>query len=571
MNVLRRFGGSPISWAATAAFVTLMVLWTIVTPAFRNPDEPQHVNRVLRIAEGGGWPKPTEAFVLPEVLRAKTVSGFSAVDGQQGNWVGGTLLPGVRPTIPESELKFYAPYSGRPVPSPEERLPVPQLELTRPVDPHANGDQMVQHPPLYYAISAGVVTVTGALDWPFDRTLTLMRLVSVAMVGLLPLMAFSVTRTLTGNRRLADLAALIPLGIPQLASLGGSVTNDALVIFLGGVATVLMARVLVGDRTWRTLILLAVTLGLALFTKGTLLLLVPVVGLAVVVGSRWARGTPALSWLATVVRLAAVWALAFAIGGWWWLVNLIRYGTIQPSGVPTGPGSSIAIDRPRSSIVEFTGIWLDKLSNTFWGTFGQLELPLPQVVVTVSTVLLLVPVLLAFRRRETRVPLLVLLSFLVLTAAAVFWQTWQSHLDNARYGGIQGRYLFGALVAVFAAVAIGLGTFGREGGRLQRWLPVAVLPVVLLSAAYGLWVAFRGYYIDIGWTVGAAFRRMTDWSPWPDIGVRALIVFLALLCLAVFGLALRAALRRDRDSGPLGDDTLPGAPIRPPVTVGAGA
>src|SRR3982750_777157 len=95
--------GSPVAWAATVVFVATMVLWTIVTPAFRSPDEPQHVNSVLRLAEGGGWPAPGEAFVLPEVLRAKTLIGYSAVDGQIGNWAGGNLLPGVRPSIPEED------------------------------------------------------------------------------------------------------------------------------------------------------------------------------------------------------------------------------------------------------------------------------------------------------------------------------------------------------------------------------------------------------------------------------------------------------------------------------------
>ena len=63
---------------------------------------------------------------------------------------------------------------------------------------------------------------------------------------------------------------------------------------------------------------------------------------------------------------------------------------------------------------------------------------------------------------------------------------------------MQGRYLFGGLVAVFAAIAIGVGSLGREGGRLQRWLPTIALPLVLLVAAYGLLVAFDGFYIDVG-------------------------------------------------------------------------
>jgi 4-amino-4-deoxy-L-arabinose transferase-like glycosyltransferase len=420
-----------------------------------------------------------------------------------------------------------------------------------------HGDQMTQHPPLYYAVSAGVVVATGSLDWSFDRTLTLMRLVSVAMVGFLPIMAFSVTRRLTGNRRLADVAALLPLAIPQLASLGGSVSNDALVILLGGLMTVLLARILTGDRSWRTYLLVAAVLGAALLTKGTLLVLVPVVGLVVVVGARRAtRGEPALAWVPTLVRLAAVWGLAFVIGGWWWAVNILRYGTVQPAGFQAVE----ATDRPRSPLLEFTGIFWEKTTGTFWGTFGQLELPLNQTVVTVLTLLVIAAVALAWRRKGLRTVLLLLLSFVLLTLVAVYLETYSAHLENGRYAGMQGRYLYGGLVAVFAAMAIGLGSFGREGGNWQRWLPVVTLPLSLVVAVYGLWVAFDGYYLDIGWTVSAAWQRMVDWSAAPGWAAQGLVAGMVLLSLLAFGLAVRAALRRGDDAE--AEDT-PVAPREP--------
>jgi 4-amino-4-deoxy-L-arabinose transferase-like glycosyltransferase len=532
-------------------FLAVMVLWTVVTPAFRSPDEPQHVNSVLRLAEGDGWPPPAEAFVRPEVLRAKTLTGFSAVDGQLGNWIGGTLLPGVRPQIPEEDLRFFVPYSGQPVTPPEDRLPFGELELSPGVDPRMHGDQMTQHPPLYYAVNAAIVTATGSLSWPFDRTLILMRLVSVAMVMWVPLMAFSVTRTLTGNRRLADLAAVLPLAVPQLAALGGSVQNDALVILLGGLVAVLLAKVLRGDRTWRTLVVLGVTLGLGLLTKGSLLALVPVVGLAVVVGAR--RGPP-LGWRPAVLRLAVVWVVAFAVGGWWWAVNILRYGTIQPSGVPAEHEPSVGSGADTKSLVEFAGVFWAKITNTFWGTFGQLELPLPRPLVIVLSLLLLALVGLGLRRRPSRLPLLVLLAVFVLTAALVFWQMYESHLRTGQFAGIQGRYLYGALVPVFAAAAIGAGALVPEGGRLERWLPALLLPPVLLSAAFGLWVGFRGYYVDVGWTVAEAWQQMTDWSPLPDSAVRGLAGAVLLLALVAEAVAVRVALRRDDGRRPPAED-----------------
>jgi 4-amino-4-deoxy-L-arabinose transferase-like glycosyltransferase len=459
-----------------------------------------------------------------------------------GNWIGGTLLPGVRPQIPEEDLPFFAPYSGRPVTPPEDRLPFGELELDPDVDPRMHNDQMTQHPPLYYAVNAAVVTASGSLGWPFDRTLILMRLVSVAMVMWVPLMAFSVTRTLTGNRRLADVAAVLPLGVPQLAALGGSVQNDALVILLGGLAAVLLAKVLTGDRSWRTLGLLAVILGLGLLTKASLLALVPVVGIGVVVGARRAAAS---SWLSTVVRLAAVWGVAFAVGGWWWAVNIVRYGTIQPSGVPAGHEPSVGSGADTKSAPEFAVVFWEKITNTFWGTFGQLELPLPRPLVIVLSVILLALIGLGLSRRSSRLPLLVLLAVFALTAALVFWQMYQSHLRTGQYAGIQGRYLFGGLVPVFAAAAVGLGALSRDGSRLERWLPALLLPPVLVSAGFGLWVGFRGYYIDIGWTAGRAWQRMIDWSPLPDWAVRGVVGGVVMLALVALAVAVRAALRPD--------------------------
>jgi 4-amino-4-deoxy-L-arabinose transferase-like glycosyltransferase len=568
VGALRR-AGTPLAWVATLLFALLMVAWTIVTPGFRNPDEPQHVNSVLRVAEGEGWPPPSKAYMAPEVLRAKTLTGFSAIDGQVGNWAGGTLLPGVRAGVAPQDLMFYALFSLQSPTPVDDRLPFDALTLEPGVDLAQHGDQMTQHPPLYYAVDAGVLRAFGALDWRFDRTLALMRLCSVAMVLPLPLLAAATARRFTRRRRVADLAAFLPLAVPQLAALGGSVTNDALVILLGGVLTYGLARVLTGDRTWRTVVLVGVTLGLALLTKGTMLAAVPVAGLAVVVG---ARRAVALPWGPVLGRLAVVWGIGFGIGGWWWAVNYLRYGTFQPDGVPQDGLAGLVVDRPRVSVWAFGDVFWDKMTLTFWGDFGQLELPLAQPLVVALTVVLVLLALLAFRARGKRVPLLILLSFPVAVLLALFAGTYSAHLVYGRFGGIQGRYVYGGLIIILVAVALGLGEIARLAGRAGRAVLPVVVALALANAGYAMWFAFRGYYLDVDWTLAEGWERMVQWSPWPEWAVAGLGVAILLVGLIALGLAAVEPGPRAADGNAPSPEGVPAdGPVPDPAVVAEAA
>jgi len=510
-----REGSIPLAaWVALGAFVALLTFWAIMTPAYRAPDEPQHVSAALGIAQGEGWPRPAAAEIDPGVLRSAVLAGFLTTPDQPTS--RGNTLPGVHVATGRSTPPLYSAVGPTPV---DQRPPYDALE-----GPTGFTNQMTQHPPGYYAAQAAVYIALGADDWRWDRQLMLMRLVSVAMVGWLPLLAFLTARRLSGSAVVGSAAAYLPLAVPQLAHVGSSVGNDALVILLGAVLVTALTYLLTGSRHALTLVAVAVSLGLGLLTKGLVLPLVPATAVALVLGLR----RTGLSWSATALRSLLTLTGAFVIGGWWWLLNLLRYGTLQPNGQ--------GVDRPRAApsvgVLDFAGRFVEQVNTSFWGNFGWLELPLPGLVTTGLAVIAAVLVVAAFADRAARVPLLVLGLLPLVSVVALFVSLYAVHLRDGRFNGTQGRYLFGSLLVLLAAAAIGGSVLGRLARVPDRWLVPLVALGCAAVAAYGGWTAFAGFYLDTGIDRSAAWATMTAWSPWPGWLVTAQLALVLILLVA---------------------------------------
>ncbi len=498
-----------------------------MTPAFRAPDESQHVNSVLRLAEGGGWPAPGDARMLPEVLRARTVSGFTNKDTQTGNWNGGNVLPGYVRVNPQLNLRYFALFSGRSPAPIADRLPFNQLAPNH--EASVQVDQMTQHPPLYYAVVAGVYRALGADDWRFDRALGLMRLVSVAMVMWTPLLCWLTSRRLTGSIRVSNAACLLPLGVPQLAHIGASVTNDALVIALGGVGIAMISYLLTGARSSHFVLALGVVLGASCMTKATLLPMILTAFLAygvVSVRSRRAESTRQSS----VVKFAMLGGVTVALGGWWYVVDLLRYGTLMPAGYTVPIFDNQA---PKMTLLAFTGPFLQKVGTSFWGSFGYLELPLAPAVVVIATLVAALPLLAALSSAALRSNFYVLLSLPLMSACYLFYTTYHLHLQYGSLPGLQGRYLFVGLVPLAAAGATGLNALlMRQAATRRLFLPIVALCAVGM-ALYGLFVAFNGFWVAGGASYAREFTRMTAWSPYPTWLVVAVLAVCLAACVLV--------------------------------------
>jgi 4-amino-4-deoxy-L-arabinose transferase-like glycosyltransferase len=320
---------------------------------------------------------------------------------------------------------------------------------------------MTQHPPGYYAVAAAVYRLAGAGDWRYDRALLLLRaLTALTVAAVLPVCCFAAARDLTGSEPVGVLAAFVPLLVPQLHFLGGTATNDGLTIATTAVVWALAVRVLCAGPTRRRLLLLALAMGAACWTKGTALTLLPVIVLAVALGYRRLRGPG--SWVRPALGgVVGVGVLAGVLGGWWWVLNVIRYGGLQPSGftpveIPAGSFDPMGLPA-------YLWLFVARIRWTFFLEVGgrqPADLDGLTAVLAVAFTVLCVAGVVALRRAGDRA---VLLLGIAGMTGLLFHTTYTAHLASGLLPGIQGRYLFVLLVPIAVLAAAGLAP-ARGGG-----------------------------------------------------------------------------------------------------------
>jgi small subunit ribosomal protein S36 len=497
-------------WFATALFGLVAALWTVAVPPMRAPDEPAHVDLILYLAEGHGYPGYDERY-FGESLELDTKRYL--VDSRF-HWPTFDASE----AVPRGERPDVADLGGT-APDEEARPP----NLSRPDFPRAY-NQMPQHPPLYYEGMAALLRVERWLlpgdELPgLDRELGLLRLANVLLLLPLPLLAWAGARRIGGSNRAATVAALLPLGLPQLLHIAASVNNDNLLILLGGVLAVLLAGVARGRRAWRTDVAVAVVLGLALLTKAFAVMFVPAVVVAYGLCA-WTTGRRR----ATAVGLGRVGVVSAVLGGWWWIGNLIREGQVAPT---TETLTRTESDRPpefHADMIGFVWTFAGRMITRTWAWIGfrnpKFELPGPVVVLAMAVVIVAV-VAAAIRARPGRSadggPRRADIAFAWLAVAMlllfVMRRAWGLYETTGLYAFIQGRYLYSALVGPMAVVAIGLVALFR-----RRAVPVTLAGTLILQG-WVLLEVVRGSWSGPGML--GPVRGMLAWSPWPPLLVIA--------------------------------------------------
>jgi 4-amino-4-deoxy-L-arabinose transferase-like glycosyltransferase len=525
-------------WTATALHLGVMVIFTLLYPAYWGFDETGHVSRVLAAQNGNITPTPgAEPYVggVNNSYQMYTVH-------EQPPFI--TYKPPPRDARPS-----FIALGGAEAHPPPGQLP----------------NQLAQHPPGYYVLAAGVLDVVpGAASLAWDQTVGLLRLLDVVFLLPLPYLCWAIVRRFS-RPRIAVAAAFAPILLPALERLGGSVNNDDLLILLTSIFMLQIGKVLTGDLRRRVAVAMGVSLTLALLTKGFALVLPPVAVLAYVVAwqrARRARGLFPWPQVAIVV-------VAGAIGGLWWLRNLVVYNTVQPPGLTKAQANQVWPPLPPGSKPEHVGTYLhhvlDRMTTDAWGALGLTVPPsLPGAITLIASVVAVALMLLAFvsciagRRNAGAVPsgagpvqqaprastvdLGLLLLPTVLVVVPLLYHGWSDYSRTGQLIGIQGRYLYPDFVGLVAIAAVGGEFVGSAAPKwVERLLPLLACVLAIGIEVTAFYVVLTKMWLTNGTLLNGNASRLARAigadSPWPGSVTIAILGFTALSGLvAVVGL-----------------------------------
>jgi 4-amino-4-deoxy-L-arabinose transferase-like glycosyltransferase len=448
---------APLPRGALALVLTLFVLlaglYSVVVPAFETPDEVWHYAFIQHVASGQGLPV--------------SAPNTQALWRQQGVQAPGyyVLAAGLTAWIDQSDFPtLYARAN-------------PHAALGRP-DAVANRNFLIHY---------------ASEGWPWSGALLalhLTRLLSVALGAVTLWAAYQAVAPLIGPRPALTGVAIFAF-IPQFIFISAAASNDNAVNAL--VALVLWQIVLLSVATPVAaytpgklrvrFLLLGVLLGLAALSKLSALALLGLAGTAVA-GVAW----QARSWRILVAGAVWIGLPVLLIAGWWYARNWRLYG--DPLAWNVWEANILLRVAPagwRTIAAE-----LGSLERSFWGLFGWLNVPYPDLVYTFFRALAGLVVLgwgvaavqwLRGGRRVDRRGWGALLLLLWLLLLAVAWLRFMRVAPAA-----QGRYFFPAAPTLALLISLGIGAW-----RIWTLGPLLAGVLAVISALTPFWIIAPAY------------------------------------------------------------------------------
>lgn len=390
----------------------------------------------------------------------------------------------------------------------------PVLDLAKlKSDPAYRSTEYESHqPPLYYAIEAPLAKALGPDSTKSPQQGTFLRIPNALFGGLTVLGVFFAVLWGFELPGVALIAALFPALLPMNTALSGALSNDPLLICLSTWSIACMVKFTIGGWTLKRALLVAVLVALACWTKTTGLLLLPPLLYAL-----FASKENRLS-LRQIGGAAALFVLLTAP---LWIHNQTSYGdpmamkAFNQAFGDTAQHSTIAqviAAQGGNPTIDYWGKWVAWWTfRSFVGVFGYMDIWLNGTGTSYSGPkdpnwlylwCLFGAAALSFgwlrgiqgelgRSRKT-VHWIFGLHLILVTASFIAF--------NNHYFQAQGRYLYPAIAAISAGLALGADSIFKK-----RWIAAAVLLCLGLcflqyTSLTALPSAFHARSADVPWT-----------------------------------------------------------------------
>jgi len=419
---------TPLYWGLLAVigvvYLVLAVGWNRATPPFDNPDEPAQWNYVRAVADTGSLP----------VLRVGD-------DPAQ-------LLDRLR----------------------SARFPAGESIDTIRYESH--------QPPLYYATAAIVYKLTARLS--LKQHVEAVRLLSTLFGVLTILASWRLTRLLLpAEPALALATASFVAFVPMHINMTAAVENDAFSNLLLTLSMLGLLLWLQRGFAWRGALVLGLVMGLALLTKVTALVVLPLALLAAFL--RYQRASADGRHAHPFGALLVAYAVTLVMWGGWVIRNVLTYGWHDPLALDI---NRLVVPQPLTGPVTLAAAqrFITISFDSFWAQFGWMGIPVPRVypVLTLLSALAAVGLVVALVRalrtqsavanlRARAGEFILVLSWPLLVFASDVQY-------NLTFIQAQGRYLFPAVGGIGLFFMLGLSRLASP--RLST-LTIATVSVLL--------------------------------------------------------------------------------------------
>lgn len=524
------------------AFLLRGLFFASTTPIWEGFDEHAHFAVIDSLARGHAWPAASEG--LPAEIEASL-----------------GLLP-LPKLLAGADYASHTDYWAKP---PAERSELqrrflalsPQHESTAPASQHRMYE--AQQAPAYYWFLAAADRLV--LDWPLQHwplasRVCWLRLLTLFLGSLLVPFTYGMALRI-GSPQLAQSTVLLLVAMPQITMSAARIAND--LFAAAAVAWVLwqVAQGAAGQKSpWRA-VLLGLSAGLALLSKGYLIILL--VALVVDFWAEWITKPPGRQLIQRNGCIAL--AMAALSGGWWYGRNLLLSGSLSGEQMEVASRQGLA-----AWISEFVHMdWVRavdfiSLSHLWLGNWSFLVLR-SWMYHTLEFLLLgaAIGVLLhygrALRHRECSPVMITVLFLEISMAAAVLYHAMVSS-RVASFPGSFGHYLDGTVAAEVFLLALGCSFWLKDWG--PRVLVLAFLGLdlfgthVYLLPFYGGWIrevssgglpAFR--VLECKWSCIVELAQNLAVNKAPLFSNPYLLVLLwVLYLLATAGIAVAAFRQR---------------------------